>query len=180
EEAKIYLSKFAKLMRSMLDHSMDTFISLENEITGLRMYAELEKLSHEDAFDFNIEVDALIDPSFVQIPPMLIQPFVENAILHGMAGKEGKGTIRVRFTFEKNYLHCVIEDNGVGRAKAAAMKQRSMQQHKSAAITVTQERLNILNKKLNLEAIKISVIDLMNEQQEAIGTRVTLLIPFQQ
>lgn len=180
EEAKIYLSKFAKLMRSMLDHSMDTFISLENEIAGLRMYVELEKLSHEDAFDFNIEVDALIDPSFVQIPPMLIQPFVENAILHGMAAKQAKGIISVRFTLEENYLHCVIEDDGVGRAKAAALKQRSMQQHKSAAITVTQERLNILNKKLNLEAIKISVIDLMNEQQEAIGTRVTLLIPFQQ
>lgn len=180
EEAKIYLSKFAKLMRSMLDHSMDAFISLENEITGLRMYAELEKLSNADAFDFNIIVDETIDPSFVQIPPMMIQPFVENAILHGMAGKKGKGKISVTFTQEENYLHCVIEDDGVGRTKAAALKQQTMQQHKSAAITVTQERLNILNKKLNLEAIKISVVDLMTEEHQAIGTRVTLLIPFQQ
>ena len=180
EEAKIYLSKFAKLMRSILDHSMDAFISLENEITGLRMYAELEKLSHEDVFDFNIEVDAGIDPSSIQIAPMLVQPFVENAILHGMVAKQGKGIINVRFTEEENYLHCVIEDDGIGRVKAAELKQKSMQQHKSAAITVTQERLNILNKKLNLETIKISVIDLMNEQHEPIGTRVTVLIPFQQ
>ena len=180
EEAKIYLSKFAKLMRSMLDHSMESFISLENEITGLRMYADLEKLSHEDAFDFNVQLDVEIDPSFIQIPPMLVQPFVENAILHGIAAKEGKGIISVQFKLEENYLHCVIEDDGIGRSKAAALKQKSMQQHKSAAIPVTQDRLNILNKKLNLEPIKISVIDLMNEQHESIGTRVTVMIPFQQ
>jgi ligand-binding sensor domain-containing protein len=180
EEAKIYLSKFAKLMRSMLDHSMDTYISLENEITGLRTYADLEKLSGDDVFDFNIEIDPEIDPSFVQIPPMLIQPFVENAILHGMAAKQGKGKISVVFTQEEHYLKCVIEDDGIGREKAAALKQQSMQKHKSAAITVTQERLNILNKKLNLEAIKISVADLMNERNEGIGTRVTVMIPFQQ
>ena len=179
EQAKIYLSKFAKLMRSMLDHSMEAFITLENEITGLQMYAELEKLSREDAFDFNIEIDGGIDPSFIEIPPMLIQPFVENAILHGMAGKTGKGRITVSFTQQENYLHCVIEDDGVGRIKAAEMKQDFMQ-HKSAAITVTQERLNILNKKLNLEAIKITVEDLTDAEQKPCGTKVTLLIPFQQ
>jgi len=180
EEAKIYLSKFAKLMRSMLDHSMEAFISLENEITGLRVYAELEKLSHDNAFEFTIEVDSTIDPSFIQIPPMLVQPFVENSILHGIAARAGKGKINVRFTQDGNYLQCVIEDDGIGRSKAAELKQNSMQQHKSAAITVTQERLNILNKKLNLEAIKISVTDLMDEQQQPAGTRVTVLIPFQQ
>jgi len=180
EEAKIYLSKFAKLMRSMLDHSMEAFISLENEITGLRVYAELEKLSHDNAFEFTIEVDLTIDPSFIQIPPMLVQPFVENSILHGIAAKADKGKISVRFTQEGNYLQCVIEDDGIGRSKAAELKQNSMQQHKSTAITVTQERLNILNKKLNLEPIKISVTDLMDEQQKPAGTRVTVLIPFQQ
>ncbi len=179
EQAKIYLSKFAKLMRSILDHSMEAFITLENEITGLQMYAELEKLSRDDAFDFSIAIGAGIDPSFIEIPPMLIQPFVENAILHGMAGKAGRGRITVSFTQQENYLHCVIEDDGVGRTKAAEMKQDFMQ-HKSAAITVTQERLNILNKKLNLEAIKITVEDLTDVQQKPCGTRVTVLIPFQQ
>ncbi|MGN6647578.1 MAG: ligand-binding sensor domain-containing protein [Cytophaga sp.] len=179
EQAKIYLSKFARLMRSMLDHSMEAFITLENEIIGLQMYAELEKLSRDDAFDFSIGIDPAIDPSFIEIPPMLVQPFVENAILHGMAGKTGKGRITVSFTQQENYLHCVIEDDGVGRIKAAEMKQDFMQ-HKSAAITVTQERLNILNRKLNLEAIKITVEDLTDAQQKPCGTKVTLLIPFQQ
>jgi len=180
EEAKIYLSKFAKQMRTMLDHSMEALISLENEINGLRIYAELEKLSHEDAFDFAIEIDPALDVSFIQIPPMLIQPFVENAILHGLSSKQGKGTVKVSFTLEGIYLKCVVEDDGIGRKKAAEMKEDSTQAHKSAAITVTQERLNILNKKLNLEAINIQVTDLMDDEYKSLGTRVSLLIPFQQ
>jgi hypothetical protein len=178
EEAKLYLSKFSKMMRSMLDNSSESFIPLHDEISGLKNYGELEKLSREDKFDFYIEADPDIDPEITEIPPMLIQPFVENAILHGIAPKEGKGWVRVKFSISGDYVKCIIEDNGIGREKAYKMKKDSSQKHKSAAIAVTQERLNILNKKLNFPEVKIMISDLQDDHGDGTGTKVELFIPY--
>ncbi|MCR6638366.1 MAG: histidine kinase [Sporocytophaga sp.] len=179
-EAKIYLSKFAKLMRTMLDHSADSFVSLENEIASLQNYVELEKLSREDRFQFKVEVEDSIDKEFTGLPPMLIQPFVENAIIHGLTSKSSKGIVVVSFNMEGDYLKCTIEDNGVGREKAKMLKDESITKHKSAAISVTQERLNILNRKLNQKEMKIQITDLKDQNEQPAGTRVELFVPFQQ
>lgn len=179
-EAKIYLSKFAKLMRTMLDNSMDSFVSLESEIASLQNYVELEKLSREDRFQFKVEVGDSIDKEFIGLPPMLIQPFVENAIIHGLSAKLTKGLVIVLFNMEGEYLKCTIEDNGVGREKAKMLEDESITKHKSAAISVTQERLNILNRKLNLKETKIQIADLKDQDDQAAGTRVELFIPYQQ
>jgi ligand-binding sensor domain-containing protein len=178
EEAKLYLSKFSKMMRSMLDNSSESFIPLHDEISGLKNYGELEKLSREDKFEFYIEADPAIDPEASEIPPMLIQPFVENAILHGIAPKEGKGWVKVKFSISGDYMKCIIEDNGIGREKAYKMKNDSSQKHKSAAIAVTQERLNILNKKLNFPEVKIMISDLQDDNGFVSGTKVELFIPY--
>ncbi|MBO9699535.1 MAG: histidine kinase [Sporocytophaga sp.] len=179
-EAKIYLSKFSKLMRTMLDNSMDSFISLENEIASLQNYVELEKLSREDRFDFQVDVEDAIDKEFTGLPTMLIQPFVENAIIHGLAAKSTKGLVIVSFNIEGEYLKCTIEDNGVGREKAKMLEDESITKHKSAAISVTQERLNILNRKLNQKEMKIQITDIKSQNGQPTGTRVELFIPFQQ
>lgn len=179
-EAKIYLSKFAKLMRTMLDHSMDSFVSLENEIASLQNYVELEKLSREDRFQFKVEVGDSIDKEFIGLPPMLIQPFVENSIIHGLDAKSTKGLVVVSFNIEGEYLKCTIEDNGVGREKAKMLEDESITKHKSAAISVTQERLNILNRNLNQKETKIQITDLKDQNDLPAGTRVELFIPYQQ
>ncbi|WP_028981740.1 two-component regulator propeller domain-containing protein [Sporocytophaga myxococcoides] len=179
-EAKIYLSKFSKLMRTMLDNSMDSIVSLENEIASLQNYVELEKLSREDRFEFKVEVEDLIDKEFTGLPPMLIQPFVENAIIHGLSVKLTKGLVVVLFNMEGEYLKCSIEDNGVGREKAKMLEDESITKHKSAAISVTQERLNILNRNLNQKETKILITDLKDQNDQPSGTRVELFIPFQQ
>jgi ligand-binding sensor domain-containing protein len=170
EEAKIYLSKFSKLMRTMLDNSRQTFIPLYLEIEALKNYLELEKLSMGEQLKYFITYDA-IDPELVLIPPMLLQPFVENSIVHGLAPKSG-GTIHVVISRENNLIKCIIEDDGVGRVNS-----RKISEHKSNAIAITQERLNIINAKLSLEEIKIEFEDVI-VAGEIQGTRVILRIPF--
>jgi sensor histidine kinase YesM len=172
EEAKIYLSKFSKLMRTMLDNSRQTFIPLLMEIEALRNYLELEKLSMGENLRYLITCDD-IDPELVLIPPMLLQPFVENSIVHGLAPKSG-GSIQVLISRENNLLKCVIEDDGVGRENS----NKKNSEHKSNAIAITQERLNIINAKLNLEEIKIEFEDVMDKVGKVKGTKVILRIPF--
>lgn len=178
EDAKLYLSRFGKLMRFMLESSKEEYITLEAEVAALNNYAQLEKLSREDKFDFTVEIDERINPAVTEIPPMLIQPFVENAILHGIAPKEGRGCIKVRFEDGQANLICTIEDDGIGREQSALLKTQSLHQHKSAAIAVTQERLNILNKKLHLGEVNIRLADLKDANGAVAGTKVELVIPY--
>ena len=144
ETARIYMAMFAKLMRQVLENSRAADVSLQKEIDTLTYYLELEKMQNDNKFDFFIDVDKNIDAEAVTIPPMLIQPFVENSVIHGIKPKEGKGMIDIHFKLENPYLLCEIEDDGVGRAvKAEATIPGS---HKSFATQITQERLKIINK----------------------------------
>jgi len=140
------LSKFAKLMRLILDNAREEFIPLSDEIYILENYLVLEKMRMNDKFEFNITMEETIEPEAIEIPPMIIQPFVENAILHGLKHKEGKGILQISFTLKNDILVCEITDNGIGRQSAAEMKNKSAAGHKSSAINITEERLKRLGK----------------------------------
>ncbi|MCF8404844.1 MAG: tetratricopeptide repeat protein [Bacteroidales bacterium] len=178
DSAQSFLSKFARLMRYILENSRKAFVPLEDEINTLQLNMELEQLRFDGKFDFEIEVDKKIDPEFTYIPPMLIQPFIENAILHGLSGKKEKGLLKVGFKINGELMHCSVEDNGVGRKKAMELKAGSAKPHRSLGMQVTKERLEILNEKTT-EEVLFQIIDLEDESGNALGTRVELKVPYE-
>lgn len=177
KSARYYLAKFSKLMRMTLENSRSTVIALEDEVKTLENYLSLEQFSSGDKFDFTITVDDSLDPEEQTIPPMMVQPFVENAIIHGVTKlTDRKGHIDVTFKQEDNHLWCEISDNGIGRKAAAEVKSQKANYHKSTALVVTQERLDILH--AGAEEVKgLEITDLFDENDNPSGTRVTLRIP---
>jgi ligand-binding sensor domain-containing protein len=176
-QAKRYLAKFARLMRLILENAREEFIPLRNEMDILENYLELEKLSINDKFDFTITTAEVIDPENIEIPPMMIQPFVENAIIHGIKKKEGKGVIHIRFEVKNELMTCTITDNGVGRKKSGEVNGQSRPNHKSTGISVTRKRLEQYGAHLRLNA-GIEFLDL-EEAGKPAGTQVVISIPFE-
>lgn len=178
-QAELYLSKFARLMRYYLDSSNITFVSLEEEVNGLRMNVELEQLRMNFSFDFVIEIKGDLEADETELPPMLAQPFVENAIKHGLRNKADKGHLSVSFeALDNEIMRCVIQDNGIGRKAAAKMTNAgAATAHTSRGIDITRSRLQIIWKE-NYSDDCLKIIDLKNEKNEAIGTRVELLFPY--
>lgn len=175
-EARRYLAKFGKLMRSTLENSRHTYTSIGLETESLSNYLGLEALCHGNRFTFTIETDQWIDPEATFIPVMLIQPFVENAVIHGLLHQQEKaGKIDIRFILDGKSVLCEIEDNGVGRAKAKEFESRTKKDHQSAALEITRERLAQANEK-NLPESKLEIIDLMDETGIAKGTKVVITI----
>ncbi len=172
--ARLYLAKFSKLMRQILDNSRKATIPLENEIAALENYLAIEQFCHNHRFEYEIIIDDNVDSEELELPPILIQPFVENAIIHGVSQIEHLGKISVRFSLEGKYLKCEIQDNGIGRSAAAKQKSQRDQQHKSTALLITQERLDLLNKSADQPSIEI--IDLKDENGKPTGTLVQILI----
>lgn len=142
EIAGEYLAKFAKLMRLVLENSEEKDVLLEKDIEALQLYMELESLRFKDQFDYEINIDGNIIPDETLIPPLLLQPFVENSILHGLHSKQGKGMIKVEIRKEGDMMRCSVEDNGIGRKKAAALRS-PIQLHKSMGIELTKKRIAI-------------------------------------
>ncbi len=173
-QAKKYLAKFARLMRLILENSREEFIPLSNEIFILENYLELEKLSLNQRFQFEINLAGNIDKEEIEIPPMLIQPFVENAVLHGIRSLKENGYIKLNFSLDDNILICEIEDNGVGRKQASGNKPIS--KHKSTGIMVTKKRLEQIVFETK-QSGGIEIIDLKNENGKPIGTKVVMKIP---
>lgn len=176
DSALKYLSKFSKLMRLTLEYSKDALIPIDKEIESLQNYLELEQLRFHDKFVFEIESTEKIEFN-MGLPPLLIQPFVENAILHGLVPKEGSGTICVTFDVENSQLVCTISDNGIGITKSAAIKVNSMKAHKSMALEITKKRLEIMEATISKSA-QIEIKEL-EENNTIVGTRVTLRLPIQ-
>lgn len=145
QDARKYLQKFAKLMRLTLRNSRVETIPLSDEIMTLSNYLELEQLTRKPAFRFSIEVGEGIDAEDTYIPPMMLQPFVENAIKHGVPDLGADGEILVRFDLEGDRLICTISDNGIGREAAEERVKGKSKTHESAAIQVITDRLRILN-----------------------------------
>jgi tetratricopeptide (TPR) repeat protein len=176
DSALKYLSKFSKLMRLTLEYSKGSLIPIDKEIESLQNYLELEQLRFHNKFDFNIQSTEKVEFN-MGLPPLLIQPFVENAILHGLVPKQEKGKIEVGFDVENGQLVCTITDDGIGISKSKQMKENSMQAHKSMALEITKKRLEIMEATISKSA-QIDIKELENNN-EIIGTKVTLRLPIQ-
>jgi len=177
EYASQYLSRFAGLIRKIFDLSQHANISLEEELEMLKLYLQVESMRFRNPFTYSISLDDEIDPYEIQIPTMILQPFVENAIKHGIAHKEsGKGEIQINISLDASNLVCSIQDNGVGRKKSAEINLQKGRKHNSRGIDITRERLAILqNQTKNHYQIKME--DLKNEEGQAFGTRVEIVFP---
>ncbi len=174
--AYTYLSRFANLMRSILKNSEDESVRLSEDIILLEHYLELEKIRFKQKFEFEIEVDESLDVEDTYVPSMLIQPYAENAIRHGFLHKDEIGYLSVRFTTDGTLLVCSIEDNGIGRK--AAQNYTEERKHRSFAMGINERRLLLLNK-LQQTDLSINIEDLYDDEENALGTRVTLYVPME-
>jgi sensor histidine kinase YesM len=169
EESKSYINKFAKLMRSILDSSRESFVTLDKEIELIKNYVYLENLSRDAPIELEVILGNVVDPSTLKIPSMLIQPFVENAVLHGLAQKKDNALIRLSFNRTESFMYCTVEDNGIGRKATIPHRE---QLHTSAATEVIKERLKILTQRTDA----VRFVDLMDGQGQAMGTEVILIM----
>lgn len=177
EKATDYLNKFSRLIRLVLENSRSDKVSLENELETLRLYIEMEAMRFRGKVSFQINIAQNVDKDSIQIPPLLLQPFIENAIWHGLMHKEKGGTIRIEVTQPNDHLlRFDITDDGVGREKAAEFKSKSATQNKSFGMKVTAERIELINKLYNT-ATQVQIIDLKSKEGEATGTKVVVEIP---
>jgi tetratricopeptide (TPR) repeat protein len=176
DSALKYLSKFSKLMRLTLEYSKGSLIPIDKEIESLQNYLELEQLRFHNKFDFTITSSNNVEFN-MGLPPLLIQPFVENAILHGMVPKEEKGKIEVSFDVADKQLVCTITDDGIGIAESKLLKENSMTAHKSMALEITKKRLEIMES-TTAESAQIDIAELENNSKKT-GTKVILRLPIQ-
>lgn len=174
-QANNYLSNFSSLIRRILENSKKNLISLNEEITTLTLYLEMEKLRFEEGFEYRIIRDQNIDYNETTIPPMMIQPFVENAIWHGLMPLESKGELTITFSRIDGFFHCLICDNGIGREKAARLKGKK-EPHASTGMKNIRDRINLLNQ-LNRKKIELNISDMKNPDGTAAGTLIELIIP---
>lgn len=174
-----YLAKFAQLMRLILSNSHMAFIPVTDELKALHYYMDIERLRFDNKFDYQFVIDPAIDADFTEIPPMIIQPYVENAILHGILNKKGKGNITISMKKLESSILCVVEDDGIGREAANEIKARSDLHHKSRGMLITQKRLELLNKQSEGQ-MSVNIIDLRTAGGEACGTRVEILIRYRE
>ena len=138
---------------------------------------DIERLRFDNKFDYKIHMDPRIDDEFTAIPPMIIQPYVENAILHGLIHKSGNGMITIDIELRTDTVYCVIEDNGIGRAQAIKIREASGIKRESRGMMITKERLDLLNKQ-HKDKYSVKVIDLKDNKGKAIGTRVEIEMVF--
>jgi ligand-binding sensor domain-containing protein len=181
QEASRYLSKFAKLIRQILDNTDKPYVPIEKNVSFLKLYVELEQLRFgERRFDFVIKVDENINIHEILFPTMIVQPHIENAIWHGLMQKtDGVGEIIVYYSLneEENTVSCSIEDNGVGRTKSRELNQLSANRRDSKGTKNVLETIETLNKQYNTNLGKVIIEDLQNEEKKPVGTKVTITIP---
>jgi ligand-binding sensor domain-containing protein len=176
DRAILYLNKFAKLMRMILNNSEKSVVTLREELDAMRLYIELEQMRFQNTFQYEINVNGEIDQDFEQIPTMLIQPYVENAILHGLNPKKEEGLLKIEIRLAGGVMICSIIDNGIGREKSAEMKRNSAKEHKSMGMDITKQRLQILNS-VNNSNLSVRINDLKDEKGLPAGTKVDIFIP---
>ena len=175
--ANNYLFSFSSLIRRILQNSQKNLITLSEEIETLMLYLDMEKLRFEEPFDYLIIKDSNLEYSDTLVPPMLIQPFIENAIWHGLAPLPNKGDLRISFLEGAGFFETIIEDNGIGRKKSAEKNEKRIN-HQSTGIRNVEERIRLMNR-MNEQKIRLAIQDLYHPDGSAEGTRVTLKIPMQ-
>jgi len=174
-EASEYLTKFSRLIRMILNSSASASVTVAEDLEALKLYLELERLRCDDKFSFEIECEPDMDIDYIQIPPMLLQPFVENAIWHGLMNKESEGHLWINIDQEDSALICTITDDGIGRKRAAELNGGSVK-HKSMGMKITESRIQMMQK-MNGDGKSIEITDLVDADGNAAGTEVMLRIP---
>jgi ligand-binding sensor domain-containing protein len=178
DNASGYLTKFSRLMRLILDNSRSEWVLLENELRALELYIELEAVRFDNAFTYAVKTEPDISIETVAVPPMIIQPYVENAIWHGLLHrKEPGGKLAIRVWKQSEQLHIEIEDNGVGREEAKRMKSKTATKQKSHGMKITAERMEIVNKIYNVNA-GAAITDLKDEKGNDAGTKVLITLQY--
>lgn len=165
-------------MRQVLYNSDKTFVPLSDEISLLRNYIELERLRFGTTFDYSIQIDSEVEDDFIGVPPMLIQPHVENAILHGLINLEGrKGNLSISFKLHSvETLLCIVDDNGIGREASRELKIQAKSKHKSRGVRITEQRLERINHFYS-KRLSVNFDDKYDDKGNPAGTRVTIIIP---
>lgn len=177
DKASDYLTKFARLIRLVLENSRADRVSLKNELEALQLYSDLESMRFKHKVRVIIQVDPNIDQQEATIPPLLLQPYVENAIWHGLMHKMAGGTVTVEVTQPTDScLHVDVTDDGVGRARAGELKSKSAGNHKSFGMQVTADRIRMINERYNTQT-QARIFDLVSPDGEPLGTKVVLDIP---
>jgi len=181
ETARIYLADFALMMRMILENSTQKEISFEKEIEFIELYLKMEALRFETKFKITCNIPGELVSSHIKIPPMLIQPYIENAINHGLMHKTENGLLTISFEVEIRNgiecLKCTILDNGIGRKKAREFAAWKTKKHQSMATDITNERLQLLNGLHATKGFEVIIHDLENETNESLGTKVELYMP---
>jgi two-component sensor histidine kinase len=175
-QASEYLTKFSRLVRLILQNSQSTLITLESELDSLKLYLELEALRFDHQFEYKITVPKDMDIEILKVPPLIIQPFAENAIWHGLMHKEEKGHLKVDIRQENEHIFISIKDDGVGRKQSAAMKSMSATKHKSMGLTITEDRISHLQRSAT-DSSPVVINDLVNPDGSTAGTEVVIKIP---
>lgn len=172
--ARQYLTKFADLIRRILNNSREETISLEEELDALKLYIDLERLRFDYSFTYQIEIDDEIDAEEEELPTMLIQPYVENAIIHGLKNRaDNEGVLHIQIRPDDENLVIVVEDNGVGREKAKQIRQQKLVKYKSLGMSVTQSRLELWS---DTNSPVVQIIDLTGNSGNPLGTRVEIVV----
>ncbi|AUC13901.1 hypothetical protein BTO06_01465 [Tenacibaculum sp. SZ-18] len=176
--AREYLVRFARLIRLYLDQSRKKEILLEDELSTLKLYLELEQERFENGFDYEVNVDDNLELSSIYIPSLFIQPYVENALKHGLLHKTEDKKLEVSFTkdYETKSLKCIILDNGIGRKAASKIKEKRQKGHVSFATSANQKRVKLLNTAMS-KNIQVKILDLYDKDGNSIGTKVIIKLP---
>ena len=175
-KASHYLAKFSRLLRMILENSRNSIITLEQEIQTLDHYLTLQKIRYEQMFDYVIHVDQELDPAFLRIPPMLTQPFVENAIEHGLKPAKEKKSLMVSFEADGEFVRITIEDNGIGIRQSRRLRKAREKGHQSLATDISQDRIQNMNR-FGRQKIRLEIFDLAELEEGGRGTRVAMSLP---
>jgi tetratricopeptide (TPR) repeat protein len=177
--ASNYLTRFSRLIRMVLINSQKSLIMLQDELEMLRIYLDMERLRLKNSFDYVVSFVNEVDAENVFVPPLILQPFCENALWHGLMHKEGHGHLAIDLSMENNVLQCTVTDDGIGRAKAGELKDKSEQKEKSMGLQITAQRLALLNQNNNVQTF-YSIEDILDEDKNVSGTKVILMITHKQ
>ena len=177
KSASGYLGKFSHLIRKILDSSNKQIITLEEEIEILRLYTDIEKARFGENFNVTIDIDPALDLEYILIPPMLIQPYVENSIKHGVFHKQGDKLLLIRIgkVEDQELIEVVIDDNGIGRERSKEIN-KSRVAHHSFATAANEKRIDLINQNLDKKT-KVKIIDKVNIDGSPAGTTVIITIP---
>ncbi|NNE15331.1 MAG: histidine kinase [Saprospiraceae bacterium] len=176
-DAAKFIDRFSGLFRKVLNNSRQRLIKLEDEIEAMKQYLDLERIRFRDKFDYSIEIDDSLDTTFIRIPPMIFQPFLENAINHGLHHSAVQGKILLKIEPRgEDYYKVIIEDNGVGRAYAQKLKSKKLRSYKSLGTQIINDRLTAINKLYGYESF-FEYTDLYDDFGQPAGTRVEMILP---